>query len=855
MTDSSTGAALPVLDVIDELRAALGDVGAAVLVAPPGTGKTTAVPPALLGEDWVGDGRIVVLEPRRLAARAAARRMATVEGEQVGERFGYAVRGDRRSSARTRVEVVTEGLFLRRLQQDPSLEGVSAVLLDEFHERSIDSDLALALLVDVRASLRPDLRLVVMSATIDPGPVASVLGTSLPGTPNPVPVIEAVAPLFPVETRYRPGSAHDALEDRVATVVGESLRHDTGDVLVFLPGRPEIHRTARALARLGTGATVIEELHGSLSPEEQERVTTADPSGARRVILSTTIAETSITVPGVRVVVDSGRRRSVRVDAHTGAPALVTGQVSRAGADQRRGRAARLGPGVAYRLWSESDERHRPPADLPEVIDGDLAPMMLQLRSWGVRGPAELRWLDTPDARSVERAEELLAALGAVDADGRQTDRGRSMADIGFHPRFAAVALAGLELSEPDLAAEVVAVLETSRSGGVDLVERVRELRGGTASGDAVHAASQWRRTLGAASGGGGRGSGGGRSTPDRPLDESIGRLLVAGYPDRVAQRRPGHRTDDRGRDAAVFLMRSGGEVAFTGAALDDRHGLAASRWIVVADLDLGATARAGRPYLAAALDEATVLELLAGQIDEVDLIEWDDQRGQVVAEHRRQLGGITIDSRRLERPDPASVSAALVEAIRLRGLDLLGRLGSAETLRTRVEWLRATRPDDGWPDFSESGLLDSIDEWAAPFLARARRRSDLLRIDVKAALLAQLDWEQRRSLDTLAPTEWHTASGRRVSLRYGEVDGEPATVLSSVRLRDVIGTDSHPSVGVDRQPVTLELLSPAGRPLQRTQDLPGFWRGSYSAVRSEMRGRYPKHPWPERPWEPLRRS
>ncbi len=849
MTEPSASAALPVLDVIDDLRTALGDVGAAVLVAPPGTGKTTAVPPALLGEAWMGDGRIVVLEPRRLAARAAARRMASVAGEKVGERFGYAVRGERRSSARTRVEVVTEGLFLRRLQQDPSLDGVSAVLLDEFHERSIDSDLALALLVDVRASLRPDLRLVVMSATIDPEPVAEVLGASVQGAGHAVPVIEAVAPLFPVETRYRPGSAHDALEDRVAAVVSDSLRNDTGDVLVFLPGRPEIHRTARALARLGTGSAVIEELHGSLSPDEQERVTTADPSADRRVILSTAIAETSITVPGVRVVVDSGRRRSVRVDAHTGAPALVTGQVSQAGADQRRGRAGRLGPGVAYRLWAESDERHRPAADTPEVIDGDLAPMVLQLRSWGVREPSELRWLDTPDARSVERAEQLLVALGAIDADGRQTERGRSMADIGFHPRFAAVALAGHELAQPELAAEVVAVLETSRSGGVDLVERVRELRAGTATGDVRHAAAQWRRMLGR---GAGSSSGSG---PDRPLDESIGRLLVAGYPDRVAQRRPGQRTDDRGRDAAVFLLRSGGEVAFTGAALDDRHGMAASRWIVVADLDLGAAARAGRPYLAAALEEATVLELLDRQIDEVDVVEWDDQRGQVIAEHQRRLGGITIDSRRLDRPDPSSVSTALTEAIRTRGLDLLGRLESAATLRHRVEWLRATRPDDGWPDFSDAGLSDTIDEWVAPFLARARRRADLNRIDVRAALLARLDWEQRRSLDELAPTEWHTASGRRVSLRYGEVDGEPATVLSSVRLRDVIGTDVHPTIGVERRPVTLELLSPAGRPLQRTQDLSGFWRGSYSAVRSEMRGRYPKHPWPERPWDPLRRS
>lgn len=832
---------LPVLGVVDDLMAALDAPGAAVLVAPPGTGKTTGVPPLLARCAWAGSGRIVVVEPRRLAVRTAAARMAEQAGEPVGGTVGSSVRGERRVGPTTRIEVVTEGLFLRRIQSDPTLEGVAAVLLDEFHERSADIDLALALTADARASIRPDLRLVVMSATIDPVPIAALLG----GDGPPVPVVTATAPMFPIDTRYRPGSAHDPLEQRVAAVVRESLRDDPGDVLVFLPGRAEIRRTDRALSSGPPLAEGVElaELHGSLAPAEQEHVVRPAEPGRRRVILSTSIAETSITVPGVRVVVDAGRRRTVRVDPHTGLPALRTGPVSRAGADQRRGRAGRVAPGVAYRLWAKEDERHRPASDQPEMLDGDLAALVLQLRAWGVQDPGELGWLDPPPAESVDRAVGLLTDLGAIDRDGRLSPRGRALAEIGFHPRLAAVALEGRTRGVAGLAADVIAVLETSRSGPIDLVERVRSLRRGDASGDVEHARRLWRRSLGVSDG---RKDSDGPSAGDDTLDVEVARLVLAGYADRLARRRDAPRTDDRGRTSEVFHLRSGGEVA---VAPDDP--LARSRWLVVVDLDAGAPGRPGRIHLAVPLQEGTGAEIVDPLVERADVVEWDPRRGDVVAERRRRLGAITLGAEPLRTPDADAVRAALADGVRIAGPSLLARLGEADGLRRRVAWLRATRPDDGWPDWSDEALGHDAADWLAPHLVRARRVSDLAKVDVRSALTSQLDWPRQRSIDELAPTHWTTASGRRVTLRYGEVDGEPATVVASVAVRDLLGTDTHPTIGVDRRPVTVELLSPAGRPVQRTTDLPGFWRGSYAEVRAELRGRYPKHPWPERPWEP----
>lgn len=846
MTDR---AALPALDAVDELRDALRDSGAAVLVAPPGTGKTTAVPPALIGEPWA-TGRIVVLEPRRLAARAAARRMAELHGEEPGRTFGHSVRGERVVSDATRVEVVTEGLLLRRLQRDPELADVAAVVLDEFHERSADSDLALALLLDARASLRPDLRLLVMSATLDPAPVAALLADG----GDPAPVVEVTAPLHPVEVRYRPGSVHDRLEDRVAVVVAEALRTDPGDVLVFLPGRPEIRRTRRALERLGTvDDVVVRELHGSLPPAEQDDVVRPDPHGRRRVVLSTSLAETSITVPGVRVVVDAGRRRTVRTDPATGLPSMVTTWVSRAGAAQRSGRAGRTAPGVAYRLWAEADERHQPAADTPEVLAGDLAELALQVRAWGVADPASLRWLDPPPEPALGRATELLERLGAIDRDGHLTALGRELADIGFHPRLAAVAAEGRRAGLVDLAADVLAVLETARSGEVDVAERVRHLReGAEATGDLRRTAREWRGTLGGGRGGRNGDGRDGRARGAAPEvdDGTVGRLLLAGHPDRIARRRPGTRDEGPRGALAAYHLRSGGEVS-----IPADHPLARAEWLVVVDLDArsddpGAT---GRAHLAAALDPATVGALAEEQAEHRDLVRWDAARGEVVAVRRKVLGAITLDEVPLRDVDPEDLAGALGEALRDRGPALFRRVREAEGLRARVECLRAAGIDEGgqWPDLSDRGLVSIAQGW----LAAVRDPAELDRFDVRGALEATLGHQRLAQLDRLAPTHWVTTAGRRVPLRYGEVDGEPGTVLASVQVRDAIGTDEHPTVAGGRLPVTVELLSPAGRPVQRTTDLPGFWRGSYASVRAELRGRYPKHPWPERPWEPLRRG
>ncbi|HTN99057.1 MAG TPA: ATP-dependent helicase HrpB [Microthrixaceae bacterium] len=831
---------LPVYEVLDQLRAALHSPGAAVLIAPPGTGKTTGVPPELIDSPWLGGQKILVLEPRRLAARVAASRMAATHGESVGGVFGYSVRGSSKRSGRTRVEVVTEGLFIRRLQNDPSLEGVGAVLLDEFHERSLDSDLALALLLDSRAALRPDLRILVMSATLDAEPVAELIRG---------PVIRAESPMFPVETRYRPASIHVPLNERVRDVIVESLRNDRGDVLVFLPGKPEIGRTRRALSD-GSMAKFddvqVVELHGSLSVEDQELAISSDPEGRRRVVLSTSLAETSITVEGVRVVIDAGRRRSVSVDSNSGLPGLVTGPVSRAGADQRRGRAGRTAPGVAYRLWSENDNRHRPAADRPEILRSDLAALVLQLRSWGVGDPGDLAWLDPPPAAALERAGELLELLGAIDSAGHLTPRGRRLSEIGFHPRLASVIAEGVDCSSGELAAELAAILETARSGEIDLLERVRLLRDDSRArrlhGDLRQALRQWRAAVpssAAASTADARA----KDTSASDLEIDIARLMLAGFPDRVARRRDVDRVDERGRSKAVFHLRSGGEVL-----IPDGHELEKSRWIVAADLD----ASSGALHLGTAIPDDLVRSLVAKGFQTEETVEWNRQERSIESTVRTRLGQITFDTRPLKNPSPEKLRYALLAALADVGPQVLGRLGEADRLRARVALVRQSGDSDNWPDFSDEGLAAHLPDWLGDRISRIRTAKDLDRIDVRAALIEQLDWSCRSRLDDLTPSDWVLSNGRRVKLRYGEVDGDPATVLASVRLREAFGTDVHPTVAGTRIPVVVELLSPAGRPVQRTTDLPGFWRGSYSAVRSDLRGRYPKHPWPEEPWKPL---
>lgn len=861
---------LPVLERVEQIRSALQTAGAAVLVAPPGTGKTTGVPPELLSEPWLGSQKILVLEPRRLAARMAATRMAKTHDEPVGRTFGYSVRGSSKRSSETLVEVVTEGLFLRRLQNDPTLDGVGAVLFDEFHERSLDSDLGLALLLDTRAALRPDLRILVMSATIEAEPVARLIGA---------PIVSAEARLYQVETRYRPGSIHVPLHERVRDVVAEALRADEGDILVFLPGRPEIRRTRRALEAAGiatssdtpSGPRVVE-LHGSLSIDEQQQAISADPRGRRRVVLSTSLAETSITVAGVRVVVDAGRRRTLSVDAGSGLPSLVTVPVSLAGADQRRGRAGRTAPGVAYRLWAESDNRHRPVADTPEICRSDLATLVLQLRTWGVADPSDLSWLDAPPPAALKLADELLAQLHAVNPSGGLTKRGRLLAEIGFHPRLASVIAEGILRSTGDLAAEIAAVLETARSGEIDVTERVRSLRNSRreqVSDELKQSLRQWRKsvtelestragfavgtdapekTTGVGPAATRRrqkvlGSSADQAQDVSGLDTSVAALMLAAFPDRVARRRTSDRADDRGRKRHVFHLRSGGE-----AFVADGHQLGKYRWIVAAELD----AASGALHLGCGLPDELVHSALADDFATEESVEWNRRERSLEATVRTRLGQISFDPRPLKNPSPESLRVALLDALADSGPAVFGRLDEATRLRARVALVRSNSNPEDWPDFSDVALTESLPGWLGDRIDRLRTAADLDRLDIRATLLDQLTWHRRSRLDELTPPEWTLANGRRVRLRYGEVNGDPATVLASVKLRDVIGTDEHPTVMDGKVRVVVELLSPAGRPVQRTTDLPGFWRGSYASVRSELRGRYPKHPWPEEPWKPL---
>jgi ATP-dependent helicase HrpB len=821
-----------------------------VLVAPPGTGKTTVVPPALIEEPWLAGGRIVVLEPRRLAARAAASRMAALHGEEVGHRFGYRVRHDRRVSRSTRVEVVTEGVLTRRLQADPALEGVGMVVLDELHERSLDADLALALLLDVQAGLRPELRILAMSATLDAGSLAEVMDCG----DGPAPVLSAEAPLHPVALRWRPANRRHHLEEGVAEVVEEAWRTDSGDVLVFLPGRAEIARTARRLrARLGEGT--VAELHGSVPPAEQDRVLSRPAGSGRRVVLSTSIAESSLTVPGVRVVVDAGRRRSTTVNPRTGLPSLSTSPVSRAGADQRSGRAGREGPGVCYRLWAETDHRHRDPFDEPEITRADLGGLVLALAVWGVGDLDELRWLDSPPAHAVQRARRLLRDLDALDAEGRPTELGRALAGMPMAPRLAAmVKRAG---TDDDLALELAALIEAGGPGSADLSERVRARREGREHPEVDRVLKQFRWDNRTRSGRGSkdRGSEDRGSKADSTevladdLDRRIAELTLAGFAERVARRRDSDRPRSGGRHDAVYQLRHGGEVA-----VEAGSPLAGHEWLVVVDLDAGdGRERTGKVRLAGALDRPVARELVRSHGVEERRLHWEPGTGAVGSIVTR-LDEITVESRPWHDPGADEVNASLIESLELHGPAMLPRWADSAALRARVAFAAAVGlrcPSGEWPRWSNPeswSSWDSMREWLEPALSGVTTQKDLDRLDVGAVLGGSLDHADRQFLRSEVPTEWTAPNGRRIPLRYGVIDAAVDSVLMSVRLQHLLGVDVQPTVSSQHVVVAVELLSPADRPVQRTTDLPGFWRGSYRQVRAEMRSRYRRHDWPENP-------
>ena len=796
---------LPVDEALPRLKEALAARNSAVLVAPPGAGKTTRVPLALLDAPWLAGRKIVMQEPRRLAARAAARRMAATLGEAVGETVGYRVRLDSKVGPRTRIEVVTDGLFLRMLQDDPSLEGIGCVIFDELHERGLDSDLSFALVREAQTALREDLRVIAMSATLDPGPVVERLGGAT--------LIESAGRMFAVETRYLDREPAGRLEDTVASTVRRALADDSGSALVFLPGVGEIRRVEERLQGIGAGIDVAP-LYGDLSPADQDRAIAPSPPGRRKIVLATSIAETSLTIEGVRIVIDGGLMRVPRFSPRSGMTRLETVRVSQASADQRRGRAGRLESGVCYRLWPEEAQRGLLPFTPPEILDADLAPLALELAAWGVGDAATLPWLTPPPASSLATARALLLDLGAIDAADAITPHGRAMARLGQHPRLAHLVLKGRELGKGRVAALLAAILSERDflrlppgQRDVDLRHRVDMALSGKAPRQLLEIAR--------------------RLTQGKDSDVSTtGALLALAYPDRIGRRRLG--------TAGRYLL-SGGR----GAALPEGDPMGNEEFVVVADLD-GST-QDSRIFLAAPIAAAEIEELYAERIVAEEIVQWSARDGAVLARRRRRLGSLILEDKPLARPDPEKLRAAMLDGVRQLGLGALpwSDLGK---WRERIAFLR--RLDESWPDLSDEALLGSLEHWLAPFLDGVSRRDHLGRVDLAAALKALLPWDRQRQVDSLAPTHIEAPSGSRVPVDYSN----PAEPTLSVRLQEMFGLTDTPKVGGGKVAVTIHLLSPARRPVQVTRDLASFWATGYKSVKAELKGRYPRHYWPDDP-------
>ena len=797
---------LPIDDVLPELSAALEAGACAVLVAPPGAGKTTRVPLALLEASWRGDGRIVMLEPRRLAARAAARRMAQSLGEEVGATVGYRVRLDARVSARTRIEVVTEGVFTRMILDDPELTGVAAVLFDEFHERSLDADLGLALALDA-AALRDDLRVLVMSATIDGARVARLLDGA--------PVVVSEGRAYPVETIWRDRDPLLRMEDQLTGVVLEALSQQPGSALVFLPGQAEISRVAERLAGRVPGDVDIAPLHGQLTPEEQDRAVQPARPGRRKVVLATSIAETSLTIEGVRIVVDSGLRRAPAYEPATGLTVLETRRVSRASADQRRGRAGRVEPGVCYRLWSEGQHAALAAFDAPEMLEADLSGLVLELAAWGVTDPGQLRFLDPPPAPAWAEAVALLRGLEALDGEGRITTEGRALARLPLHPRLAHMIHRAADEDDALTAAELAVLLNERGLGGdgTDLAHRLERFgrERGRRADEARGLARRWAQMVGNTGKGG-----------------EAGRHLARAYPDRVAQQ-----AGARGR----YRLANGRQ-----ASLEETDALAASPYLVVAEVT-GAAAT-GRIRSAVAIARETVEELFAGQIVDEAVMAFDRGSRSVRARRIRRLGALRLEEAPVAITDREAAARALAEGIAALGIGQLPWTREQKALRERSSYLRAKAGEE-WPDLSDVALGADVD-WLVSSITGRTALGEITAEDLGAALESLLPWGRRQEMERLLPSHFDAPSGSRLPIDYGAENG-PAL---EVRVQELFGLDRHPSVAGGRVPLLLVLLSPAHRPIQTTRDLPGFWRGSWKDVARELRGRYPRHYWPENPLE-----
>lgn len=810
---------LPIDDVLPNLLQALRQHCVTVLQAPPGAGKTTRVPLALLDEPWLGEQRIIMLEPRRLAARAAAQFMAHQLGEPVGQRVGYRTRLDSKVSGATRIEVVTEGILTRIFQDDPSLAPYGAVLFDEFHERSLQADLGLALTWEVREALREDLRILVMSATLDAQPIARMLGNA--------PIIASQGRSYPVEVRYTPVPRHLSLQQHLASVVLQALAEQTGSVLVFLPGAVEISRLQQDLAERVGPDTFVAPLFGQLSQAEQDAAVRPAPEGRRKVVLATSIAETSLTIEGVRVVIDSGQHRAPVFDPVTGLTRLRTQQISQAAAEQRKGRAGRTEPGVCYRLWSEAEQSRLMPFAQPEILAADLSDLVMDLAQWGETDPTRLTWLNTPPPAAWQQARELLQQLQILNHEGRLTEHGQRVGRLGLHPRLAHMVERARELGWGRLGAQLAALLsERDVLTGLrhaDVQDRLAALRGepGRAVADRgrvqrVRQASQQILQ---------------RLKQDQEMPEqpdAPGILLAMAYPDRIGKRRPG--------PAPRYLLANG-----RGAWLAEDDPLQGADYIVAAELD--DKGREARIFLAAEISQTSLLEHFADQIESLDQLQWDSSAALVRSVRQTRLGALVLEERASTTPDPEAVTALLTQVLVQNGLEDLPWDQEARQWLARVQFLRRFE-GDVWPDTSLEALADRADQWLTPFLAGMNRLSQVKSLPLLQALGSLLSYDQQRQLEVKAPARLEVPTGSRIQLDYesGEIP------ILAVRLQELFGLTDTPRVLDGRHPVMLHLLSPGYKPVQVTQDLASFWRNAYRDVRKDLRGRYPKHHWPEDP-------
>lgn len=830
---------LPIHQALPELRAKLSSQPIVVLQAPPGAGKSTVLPLELLGEPWLRRQRILMLEPRRLAARSVAARMAQLMGEEVGDTVGYRVRFEQRIGPRTRIEVLTEGILTRRLQHDPELAGVGLVIFDEFHERSLHADLALALCREAQQALRDDLHLLIMSATIEGDALGATLGNA--------PVVSTSGRQFPVQIHY---TARDlielpyglgALHNVMADSVSRALAAHDGDILTFLPGAAEIQRTERILSERHPDVQV-RPLFGELTLEAQQAAILPDAGGQRKVVLASSIAETSLTIEGVSVVVDSGLARVPHFDSRSGLTQLETVRVTLDSANQRAGRAGRLGPGVCYRLWSSDTHARLNPSRKPEILEADLAPLRLELAQWGVRDANDLHWVTPPPVGAIRHAQELLTQLGAL-AGHQLTDDGRAMLDLPTYPRLAHLLVRAQRQSSHllALACDVAALLDDrdpflrdeARSAGADLSLRVEALRHWRLTQRGLYGAdvralariervaAQWRKQMGA------------RTDNMRPDAYEVGTLVMLAYPDRIAQSR---------NNGAAYRLSSG-----RGVQLSPSDPLMASPWLAVAHLD-GASGGAGggatgRVFLAAPLHEDALKPIVTTH----EVLGWDAKQGLLLARREQRVGELVLASQPIQHVPAAQRAKVLCDVVRAEGLALLDWTPAARQWQARVLCLRQWR-GDAWPDVSDEALLARLEDWLLPHLDRVSKRDDFARLDVLAMLSALLPWVAQSQLAVLAPTHIHVPSGSTIALEYGV--GAPPVL--AVKLQEMFGLADTPTVNEGRTKVMLHLLSPARQPIQVTQDLRSFWANTYPIVRKELRGRYNKHPWPEDPWNAL---